>query len=82
MVYVLGLTEGYGTFFARIQWVRHDIQQHHPVVRHAKLKSVGFGNRDITSDGKIKGVAMFMSRLLYMLGKRETVQEVEEVCGQ
>ena len=44
---------------------------------------MGFGNRDITSDGKIKGVAMFMSRLLYMLGKRETVQEVEwPVSGQ
>ncbi|KAI9517389.1 hypothetical protein NQZ68_004606 [Dissostichus eleginoides] len=73
----------------KIQWVRHDIQQHHPVVRHAKLKSVGFGNRDITSDGKIKGVAMFMIEMRRRV-LQSTVKEwrsqskqtgVQNLCG-
>lgn len=43
---------------------------------------MGVGNWDITSDGKVKGVAMLMGGSLYMLSKWEAVQEVEKINGQ
>lgn len=82
MFNVLGLMEGDGTFNARSRWGYHRIQKHHPVVRDAKVKSVGVDNGDITSDGKIKGVVMLMGGLLLMLGKWETVHEFDKVNSQ
>ena len=40
------------------------------------------GNYNITSNGKIKGMAVLMGWSLYMLSKREAIQEVEEVNVQ
>ena len=40
------------------------------------------GNYDITSNDKIIGMAVFMGWSLYMLSKREAIQEVEEVNSQ
>ena len=43
---------------------------------------MGVGNWAIGSNGKIKGLAVIMGWSLYMLSKREAIQEVEEVNSQ